>query len=104
QSLIVQGLDYTLDTKSKLTKTANWLVKGKMVKVLEESLKIPLESQMTKARNSIEERIHNKALAKGIFLNGTLNEIVPSEVYLTEDSIIALVKATGKAEIKINGL
>ncbi|MDQ3534218.1 MAG: DUF4403 family protein [Bacteroidota bacterium] len=104
QSLIVQDLDYTLDTKNKLTKTANWLVKGRMVKNLEESLTIPLETQMAKARTAIEKELKHKALTKGIFLNGTLEDIVPSEVYMTEDSIVALVKATGKAEITVNGL
>lgn len=104
QSLVVQNLDYTLDTKNKLTKTANWLIKGRMVRNLEESLQIPLETQITKARTAIENRLKNQALAKGVILNGTLDNIAPSEVYMTEDSIVALVKATGKAEIIVNGL
>lgn len=104
QSLVVHDLDYDLSTKDRLAKTANWLLKGKMVKNMEESLKIPLESQMNQAKAMITERLTNNTIAKGVILNGTLDELQPADVFITKDDIIALVRARGKADIKIKGL
>ncbi|CAN5391514.1 DUF4403 family protein [soil metagenome] len=104
RSLVVHNLDYDLDTKNALAKTANWLLKSRMVKNFEEALQIPLGNQMDQARSIIEQNIDHKTLAKGIILNGSLDELTPSAVYMTSDAIVALIKATGKAEVKINGL
>jgi hypothetical protein len=104
QSVVLQNLDYDLDTKNKLVKTANWLAKGKFVQKMQEAFKIPLEQQMNQARELIQANLKDKQIAKGIVLNGQLSELIPGEVFITPASIVATVQAKGKVQVKVEGL
>lgn len=104
QAVSLQGLDYDLDTKNKLVKTASWLAKGKFIKSMQEAFKIPLGNQISQAKELIQANLTNKQIAKGIILNGQLEELTPSDVYITPTSIIATVLAKGKVDVKIDGL
>jgi hypothetical protein len=104
QSVALHNLDYDLDTKNKLIKTASWLAKGKFVRTMQEKLRIPLGDRMEEVKEMIQSRITDKQIAKGIVVNAHLNELSPAEVYITPQSIVAVVLAKGKAEVKINGL
>lgn len=104
QSLELQNLDYDLDTKNKLIKTANWLAKGKLLRSMQDAFKIPIGKQLTQARQLIGQNITNKSLAKGITLNGTLSDLAPADVYITPTSIVAVVLATGSVDVKVEGL
>lgn len=104
QSVALYNLDYDLDTRNKLVKTANWLAKGKFVKVLQEKLRIPLGDRIEEARELIQSKLTDKQVARGVIVNAELQELSPSEVYITPESIIALVTAKGRAKVKIAGL
>jgi hypothetical protein len=104
QSVALLNLDYDLDTRNKLIKTANWLAKGKFVKTMQEKLRIPLGDRIEEAKETIQSRITGKQIAKGIVVNAVLQELSPAEVYITPESIVAIVRAKGKAEVKIDGL
>jgi len=104
KSLEVKNLDYELDTKSKLLKVASWFAHGKFVKIMSESFKFPLSGQIEDAKKLIQQNLNNYKIAKGIYLNGKLNSLEPKNVYITPKSIIATLEASGKADIKIEGL
>jgi hypothetical protein len=104
QSVALQNLDYDLDTKNRLVKTANWLAKGKFVQKMQEAFKIPLHKQMALATELIQANLTNKQIAKGIVLNGQLTELTPGEVFITPASIVATVQAKGKIQVKVEGL
>lgn len=104
QAVALQKLDYDLDTKNKLIKTASWLAKGKFVEKMQEAFKIPLHKQITQAKELIQTNLTDKQLTKGIVLNGQLTELTPGEVYITPASIIATVQAKGRVQVKVEGL
>jgi hypothetical protein len=104
QSVALHNLDYDLDTRNKLLKTANWLAKGKFVRTMQEKLRIPLGDRIEEVKEMIQSHLTEKQVAKGITVNAHLNELSPAEVYITPQSIVAVVMAKGKAEVKINGL
>jgi hypothetical protein len=104
QSVVLQNLDYDLDTKNKLIKTASWLAKGKFVQKMQEAFKIPLYKQMNQAKEIIETNLTNKQIAKGITLNAQLTEFIPGKVFITPASIVATVQAKGKVQVKVEGL
>jgi hypothetical protein len=101
QSLYLENLDFDLDTKNKLIKTASWLMHGKIVEEFTKVLTIPLGPQLAWASTMIDQNMNNVEIAPGIYLNGKLEELSPSGVFITEDAIIASVLAKGKADISI---
>ncbi|MES2731947.1 MAG: DUF4403 family protein [Bacteroidota bacterium] len=104
QTLSLQNLDYDLDTKNKLFKTANWLMQGKFTRMMQESFRLPVSAQIDEARKIIQTGLTNNHVAKGITLNGQLADIKPDKVYITPNSIVAVVLATGRVDVKIDGL
>jgi hypothetical protein len=104
QTLSLLNLDYDLDTKNKLIKTASWLAKGKFIKSMQEAFRIPLGNHIEQAKELIQANLANKQLAKGVVLNGQIEELTPADVYITPTSIIATVLATGKVNVNIEGL
>jgi hypothetical protein len=46
----------------------------------------------------------NKQVSKGVTLNGNILDLTPDKVYLTPNSIICVINAKGKLDIKIDGL
>ncbi len=104
QSVGLLNLDYDLDTRNKLIKTASWLAKGKFVRTMQDALKIPLGDRIEEVKELIQHKITHRQVAKGIVLNGQLDELSPTEVYITPQSIVAVVLAKGKLNVKIDGL
>ncbi len=104
QLLTLHKLDFDLDTKNKLVKTANWLLHGTLVRKMQEAFKIPVGKQLEEAKITIQNQLNNKQVAKGIYLNGQLDELTPAGVMITPESIVAIVLAKGKVDVKIAGL
>jgi len=104
QTVSMQNLEYDLDTKSQLLRTANWFLKGTFLRRLNEAFKIPVGNQLAEARKSLQAKLDNHQVVKGIFLNGQIEELVPASVVITPHSIFAVVLAKGKVDVKIAGL
>lgn len=104
QTLGIKNLDYDLNTKNRLVKTANWFAKTRFISEMEEAFKIPLGKEIAEAKQAIQENLDQKQIAEGVTLDGSLSGLSPSEVYITPTSIVAVVVATGHARIKIEEL
>jgi hypothetical protein len=101
QSISLKNLDFDLDTKNKLHKTASWLLHGKFAKEMEKSLKVPVEKEMTEAKKLISSNISNRYLMKGVKIEGKLLSFMPEEFYITSESFITVLKAKGKAKVVV---
>ena len=104
RTLSLKNLDYDLDTRNVLIKTANWLLQGKFIKMMEKQFMLPIGSQIDDAQKNIQQQLTNRQIARGMTLNGKLNSLQPDQVYLTETSLTAVVFVKGEVELKINGL
>jgi hypothetical protein len=104
QTVSLQNLEYDLDTRNKLLQTANWLLKGTFLRRLTEAFKVPVGPQLAEAKKNLQEKLNNNQIVKGIYLNGQIDELVPSSVVITPDAIFAVVLAKGKVDVKIAGL
>ncbi len=104
RSIKLNNFDYDLKTKSLLANAASWLLSSKLSKTMKESLEIPVGSNIDDIKKQIQDNLTKNQLRKGILLQGTINDISPDKVYLTPNSIIARVMATGKVGLKIEGL
>lgn len=104
KNLSLTNLDYDLDTRNILFKTAGWLLQGKFSKMMERQFVFPVGEQITVAKETMQKALANNHLAKGVTLNGTINDIKPDRVYLTPEHIYAVVFATGRASLRVEGL
>ncbi len=103
QSIFLANFDYDLETKNLLYKTANWIFQGKFTKTMQEALTFKIGGQVTDMKKQIQANL-NKTVSKGVAMNGNISEITPDRVYLTPTSIVAVVFAKGKLNIKVDGL
>lgn len=102
-SLKMSELDYDLDTKNKLAKTADWLAHGKFLKLMEPYFSISVASQLEEAKKMIQKNLAGNQFNKNINLNGQLDQLTPEKIYLTESGIQAVISAKGKIEVRVAG-
>ena len=104
QTISLKDLQYDLDTKNVLAQSANWLLKGTFARTLEKQLTIPVGSQIADMQKLLQEQLKNNQIAKGIVINGRIDEIRPDQVYLTPTALLTVVNARGRIEVKVEGL
>lgn len=104
QLLSLKDMDYDLDTQNVIFRTASWLLQSTFSRMIQKRMVFPVGVQIAEARNKIQQALTHNLLSKGIDLNGTLNEIIPDRVYLTPGHIYSVVFATGKVNLRIEGL
>lgn len=97
-------MDYVLNTKGLLTKTANWLLQGIILKKIQENCRYSIKENLEEGRKSLMPFLKNYSPMKGVFVNGTLNDFEFEKVELTNNAIIAFITTSGKMNIKIDGM
>jgi hypothetical protein len=103
QSIRVRNIDYDLDTKDHLLKTASWLAKNRFIQTLEEQISFPLKTQLAEARNLLQQNL-TEATGKNqsLLLQGTISEIVPDAIYIAPTGIKAAINAKGNLTARVN--
>jgi hypothetical protein len=103
KSVFLDNFDYDLKTRNVLVSTANWFFQGKFAKNMKESMTFNIGGQIDEMKKQVQANL-NKSVSKGVTLNGNVVDLTPDKVYLTPNSIIAVINAKGKLDIKIDGL
>jgi hypothetical protein len=96
-------LDYVIDTKSKLIKTANWLAQGYVLKKIQETCRYSIISNVEEGKSSMQKYLKNYSPMPGVFVNGSLKDIQFQKIQLTNKAIIAFVKVNGDVSITVDG-
>ncbi|QMW06466.1 DUF4403 family protein [Spirosoma foliorum] len=104
QTISLKDLHFDLDTKNILAQSASWLLKGTFARTLEKQLTIPVGSQIADMQKLLQQQLKNNQLAKGVVINGQIDEIRPDQVYLTPTAMLAVVNAHGRLDVKVEGL
>ena len=97
-------LTYVLDTKSKLMRTANWLVEGIVLKKIEQSCRYSIKPNLEEGQKSMMTYLKNYSPMPGVFVNGKMDEIQFQKIQLTNQAIIAFIKVKGNVNVSVNGL
>jgi hypothetical protein len=104
KEIYFEQMDYVLNTKGLLTKTANWLLQGVILKKIQESCRYSIKENLDEGKKSILPYLNNYSPMKGVFVNGTMNDFEFEKVELTNNAIIAFITTTGKMNVKIDGM
>ena len=97
-------LDYALQTKSTLAKTANWLAGGYILKKIQENCRYSIKPNLEDGKLSMLQYLKNYSPMPGVFVNGTMNDIEFKKMQLTNQALIAFLTVTGKINVTVDGL
>jgi len=97
-------LDYAIDTKSRLTRTANWLLSGYVLKKMQESCRYSIKPNLDEGKANLLKYMKNYSPMPGVFINGNVNDIQFQKIQLTNKAIVAFVKITGDVNVIVDGL
>ena len=97
-------LDYVLDTKSKLIRTANWLAQSYILKKMEESCRYSIQPNLEEGKKSMTAYLKNYSPMPGVFINGKMEDIQFDKIQLTNQAIIAFIKINGTVNVSVDGL
>lgn len=97
-------MDYVLNTKGLLTRTANWLLQGTILKKIQENCRYSIRENLEEGKKNLLPYLNNYSPMKGVFINGSLNDFEFEKVEITNNAIIAFINASGKMNVKIDGM
>lgn len=97
-------MDYVLNTKGLLTKAANWLLQGVILKKIEENCRYSIKENLEEGKKSMLPYLNNYSPMKGVFINGTTGEFEFEKIDISNKAIIAFITTTGKMSVKIDGM
>lgn len=104
KEIFFDQVDYVLDTKGLLTKTANWLLQGVILNKIQENCRYSIKDNLEEGKKSLSPYLNNYSPMKGVFVNGTLNNFEFEKVEVNDKAIIAFITTTGKMSMKIDGM
>ena len=97
-------MDYVLNSKGLLTKTANWLLQGVILKKIQETCRYSIKGNLEEGKKSLLPYLSNYSPMKGVFVNGTLNDFEFEKVEVTNKAMIAFITTTGRMSVRIDGM
>lgn len=97
-------LDYAIDTKSTLLRTANWLASSYVLKKIQESCRYSLQPNLDEGKQKMLGYMKNFSPMPGVYVNGTIGDIEFKKIQLTNKAIIAFLTVEGKINILVDGL
>lgn len=97
-------LNYALDTKSKLMRSANWLAQGIILKKIEENCRYSIKPNLDEGKKTMLNYLNNYSPMAGVFVNGKIDDIEFQKIELSQNAIVAFVKVNGEINITVDGL
>src|SRR5690606_28051648 len=67
-------LDYALDTKNKLIRTANWLAQGMILSKIRENCRYSIQPNLQEGTKNMMAYLTNYSPMPGVLVNGTMSE------------------------------
>lgn len=104
KELFFDKLDYALDTKNKLMRTANWLLQGIVLRNIQESCRYSLIPNLEEGKQNMMTYLKNYSPISGVFVNGKMEDIQFQKIQLTNNAIIAFIKVNGTVNVAVDGL
>lgn len=97
-------LDYVLDTKNKLMRTANWLAQGLVLRKIQENCRYSIQPNLEEGKKTMMNYLSNYSPMTGVYVNGKMEDIQFQKIQLTKNSILAFIKINGEIKVSIDGL
>ena len=100
----VADLDFQVDTKSFLQRTAAWIFQGPIKNQMKNAMSFPLDENIGTLRSSLQESLTNYAIQPGITLNGSVDSLTVESTRVTPTGIRVNLYSKGKVNVEVKGL
>jgi len=100
----IKDLDYTLDTKSALYKSASWLLKGTIKNRIQDNINFLVDANLSESKEMMQKQLDNYPIAAGINLRGEVDELSIRDIYIVKDGLYADILLTGKMKITVDDI
>jgi hypothetical protein len=104
KEIFFDKLDYALDTKNKLMRTANWLAQGLVLRKIQESCRYSIVPNLEEGKQTLSTYLKNYSPMPGVFVNGKMQNMQFQKIQLTNKAIIAFIKVNGTVNVSVDGL
>lgn len=98
-SVDIKDLNYTVDSRSFLLKSASWLLKSKFKNMIENNMDFLLEENLNDMEKQIKEQLSSYELTEEFILDGDLEELNIANAYLAPEGIRVDVALKGKLKV-----
>lgn len=98
-SIDIKDLNYTVDSRNFLLKSAGWLLKSKFKNMIEANMDFLLEENLKDMENQIREQLSNYELTDNFVLDGELKELNIANAYLAPEGMRVDVALMGKLRV-----
>ena len=103
KEIYFDNLDYVLDTKSTLIKAANWLASGTILKKMQQACRYSIAPNLEEGKKQLQRYTSNYSVMPGVFVNGTMNDVVFDKIQVNNKAILAFLEVSGKVTVKVDG-
>lgn len=97
----IQNLDFELNTRNFLYKSAAWLFRKGITKQFQKQLKFPLDENLQQVRQMVEQQLAHYPISADAYLEGTLEDFAIDRTYLTPDDIQVVIISKGKLNVRV---
>jgi hypothetical protein len=104
KEIYFEHLDYVLDTKDKLIRTASWLAQGIILRKIDAHCRYSIQSNLEEGKKSMMNYLNNYTPMPGVFVNGKMEDIQFQKIQLTNQALIAFIHVKGSVKVSIDGL
>lgn len=101
-SLVMKDLQFHIQTRNVLLKTASWLANSGIEKVIEKKMSYPIGSDLLETYALMQTSLKRYDLGEGFYISGVLNGMEIQQPVLAPNSIIAPVSIKGKIVVLLD--
>ena len=101
QLLRFDDIDFELETKSLLLKSAEWLMSKKVINTLKEKSTIDLSKHLTSIKSNIKKKLNNE-IVNGIHAETSISDLRIENLLLSSKHIAIRTSITGNLKIRID--
>lgn len=95
----VKKVEFRLDTKNFLLKTAKWLFSDLIINKLEGNLQYSIDKDLQEIKKQIQEQFTNYEIQPGINVSGNVEELEVIQVGMGAENIEAVVELNGNVQV-----
>jgi len=100
QFFVLTDLEYDINSKSVLLKTAKWMFDKRILEELNKSAKYDLNPLLNETKTTITNQL-NSQLDEGVFLSGTVNRLAVSSIQLGVKGFFLTTEVSGYMKLKM---
>jgi len=100
----VKDLDFHVDTRSFLMRSASWLFQGTIKNQMKKAMVFPLDENIRELKSSVQQTLDRYELSPGVLLTGTVDSVTVENTKVTPTSLRVNLFSKGKVNVDVKGL